>query len=131
MPDMMLMSLSSFTVRPLSLFYKLFLIDPVARKAVQLCPFVNSGIMHREFQKFLQPNGLGIDYSHLQTFDTAEVLLADAKRKQPKVIQALRNAMASRDKANLDWAIFSARQINFESLNPELFAEAEQLLSTL
>jgi hypothetical protein len=32
------------TVRDLELFYKLFLIDPEARKATQLCPFVKSGM---------------------------------------------------------------------------------------
>lgn len=56
--------------RALTLFYKLFLIDPKARKAVQLCPFVQTGIMHKEFQKFLRPDGLGIDYSFLEDFST-------------------------------------------------------------
>ena len=32
-------------VRELSLFYKLFLIDPKERVAVQLCPFVKTGIV--------------------------------------------------------------------------------------
>ena len=32
------------TVRDKDLFYKLFLIDPIKRKATQLCPFVKSGI---------------------------------------------------------------------------------------
>lgn len=58
-------------VRSLETFYKLFLIDPVNRKAVQLCPFVSSGIMHRDFQKLLKPDGLGVDYSKLEDYDTA------------------------------------------------------------
>jgi hypothetical protein len=57
-------------VRPLSLFYKIFLIDPVARRAVQLCPFVRSGKMHRSFQPYIRPDGLGIDYTGLDNFDT-------------------------------------------------------------
>jgi hypothetical protein len=61
-------------VRPLELFYKIFLIDPKARKAVQLCPFVTTGIMHHEFQKYLRPDGLGIDYTFLHDFDTAAEL---------------------------------------------------------
>jgi hypothetical protein len=65
-------------VRPLQLFYKTFLIDPVERKATQLCPFVTTGIMHHEFQKYLRPDGLGIDYSFLEDFDT-KAELARAK----------------------------------------------------
>ena len=59
------------SVRPLSLFYKLFLIDPVKRTAVMLCPFVRPGIMHRDFQPFLRPDGLGIDYTKLENYNTA------------------------------------------------------------
>ena len=61
-------------VRELSLFYKLFLIDPVKRKATMLCPFVSTGIMHHEFQKYLRPDHLGIDYSYLEDFNTAAEL---------------------------------------------------------
>lgn len=57
-------------VRRLDLFYKLFLIDTLQRKATQLCPFVRSGKMHREFTPFLRPNRMGIDYSKLENFDT-------------------------------------------------------------
>ena len=64
-------------VRKLSLFYKLFLIDPELRKAQQLCPFVTTGTMHNEFQKYLRPDRLGIDYAYLEDFDTA----AELKRK--------------------------------------------------
>lgn len=58
------------TVRTKEEFYRLFLIDPVARKAVQLCPFVRSGNMHHEFMKHLRKDGMGIDYSELRDFDT-------------------------------------------------------------
>lgn len=58
------------SVRDLSMFYKLFLIDPLERKATQLCPFVRSGKMHRDFHKYLRPDGRGIDYSKLVTYDT-------------------------------------------------------------
>eukprot|EP01035_Chromulina_nebulosa_P021022 gene21022-27245_t len=62
------------TVRPLELFYKVFLIDPVERKAFPLCPFVRSGKMHKSFQKYLRPDRLGIDYSKLTDFDTKSVI---------------------------------------------------------
>lgn len=40
------------------------------RESVSLCPFVADGVMHREFQKYLRPDHLGIDYSFLEDFDT-------------------------------------------------------------
>ena len=61
-------------VRSLDLFYKLFLIDRQARKTTQICPFVRSGKMHRDFQRHLRPDGLGIDYSKLENYDTKEVI---------------------------------------------------------
>ena len=61
-------------VRPLDLFYKVFSIDVKERSAVQLCPFVKTGIMHKQFQKYLRPNGLGIDYGPLQDFDVKKLL---------------------------------------------------------
>ena len=66
-------------VRDLALFYKIFLIDRIAKKATQLCPLVKSGVMHREFQKYLSPDGMGIDYSYLEDFDTS----AELKRSPP------------------------------------------------
>ncbi len=63
-------------VRPVSLFYHLFLINPEKRKAVQLCPLVNSGILHRALVPALRADGMGIDYTHpdIQAFDTVKVL---------------------------------------------------------
>ncbi|CAM9091058.1 unnamed protein product, partial [Ectocarpus fasciculatus] len=56
------------TERSVDLFYKLFLIDTRLRTSVQLCPFVRPGHMHKEFQKYLRSDGMGIDYSHLRDF---------------------------------------------------------------
>ena len=61
-------------VRSLDLFYKVFSINVKERTAVQLCPFVKTGIMHKNFQKYLRPNGLGIDYGPLRDFDVRKVL---------------------------------------------------------
>ena len=60
-------------VRSVELFYKLFKIDTSERRAVPLCPFVHTGIMHRTFQKYLRDDGLGIDYSKLEDFDIFRV----------------------------------------------------------
>ena len=69
-----------FAVRRLDLFYKLFLIDTLQRKATQLCPFVRSGKMHREFTPFLRPDRMGIDYSKLENFDTRSKMPKNYRR---------------------------------------------------
>ena len=56
--------------RNASLYFKLFLIDRQRRQAENLCPFVRSGAMHRNFQEHLRADGRGIDYQALQDFDT-------------------------------------------------------------
>lgn len=51
-------------VRTPELFYETFGIDVVNKKTEQhLCQFVETGKMHKEFTKFLRPDGMGIDYS--------------------------------------------------------------------
>merc|ERR1712176_395966 len=53
-------------VRNVTDFYETFGID-IYKKKVQknLCMFVQSGKMHRDFLKFLSKDGMGIDYSKI------------------------------------------------------------------
>lgn len=46
------------------------------RKAIQICPFVRSGVMHNDFMKHLRPDGLGIDYTKLVDYDTDAAMKA-------------------------------------------------------
>mmetsp|Transcript_30630 Transcript_30630/g.64797 ORF Transcript_30630/g.64797 Transcript_30630/m.64797 type:complete len:559 (+) Transcript_30630:67-1743(+) len=53
-------------VRTPELFYETFGIDVVNKVTEQhLCQFVESGRMHKEFTKFIRPDGMGIDYSKI------------------------------------------------------------------
>mmetsp|Transcript_18635 Transcript_18635/g.26408 ORF Transcript_18635/g.26408 Transcript_18635/m.26408 type:complete len:576 (-) Transcript_18635:187-1914(-) len=54
------------SVRSLEKFFTTFGID-VHRKRCQrhLCSFVQAGKMHRDFQKYLRPDGMGIDYNNI------------------------------------------------------------------
>ena len=61
-------------MRPLDLFYHMFAIDVKKRAALQLCPFVKTGKMHEQFQRYLRPNGLGIDYANLLDFEIRKFL---------------------------------------------------------
>ena len=54
------------SVRSLNKFFETFGID-VTNKRVEhhLCTFVQGGQMHKDFQKHLRPDGMGIDYSKI------------------------------------------------------------------
>ena len=113
-------------VRDLSLFYKLFLIDPVARKAVLLCPFVKTGIMHREFTPYLQSNHLGIDYSAtaLQQYDTKTKINQQLERQHPYWEQRIREAQQDHNRVALQDAIQNAKRVGLDKKKPELIANA-------
>ena len=53
-------------VRTPELFYDTFGID-VVKKVTEhhLCRFVETGKMHKEFNAFLRPDGMGVDYSQI------------------------------------------------------------------
>lgn len=111
-------------MRPLELFYKLFLIDAKKREAVQLCPFVKNGGMHRKFQIHLRPDGKGIDYTKLTNFDTLASLEETFAKQRPAGEKMLRDAIANKDLASLDWAIENAKRIRINKQNPALFDSA-------
>lgn len=117
------------TVRDLSLFYKLFLINAKERKATQLCPFVKTGIMHREFQPLLRPDGLGIDYTSLANYDTRSKIRTQLERQHPYWEQRLRDGMARKDKEILRDAINNARRVGLGEKNPDLITQAERVLN--
>ncbi|KAL7536557.1 hypothetical protein ACHAXR_007243 [Thalassiosira sp. AJA248-18] len=53
-------------VRTPELFYEVFGVDVVNKKTEQhLCQFVETGKMHKEFTKFIRPDGMGIDYGKI------------------------------------------------------------------
>jgi len=54
------------SVRTLEKFFKTFGIDVHKKRCEHhLCTFVQGGTMHKEFQKHLRPDGMGIDYSKI------------------------------------------------------------------
>lgn len=113
--------ISNFLVRPLELFYKLFLIDTLKRESTQLCPFVKNGGMHREFQKFLRPDGLGIDYSYLNDFNTRDFLEGVFQKQRPAGEKMIENSIKSRRRADLENALENARRIGLDRTNPALY----------
>ena len=113
------------SVRSTALFYKLFLIDVQARKATQLCPFVNPGIMHRDFQPYLRADGNGIDYTYLEHYDTLSVLKDRPKRDQPHWAREIEKAISNVDRKALENAVRTAKAIGALDSKPDLKARAE------
>ena len=113
-------------MRSIEYFYKLFLIDPVKRTAVQLCPFVKSGKMHNTFQKYLRKDGLGIDYSFLADYDTWGALEEVFSGQRPAGEKMLNEAIASKQKGRLDEALSNALRIGLDRTNPKLVDDARR-----
>jgi hypothetical protein len=116
------------SVRSVDLFYRLFLIDVKARKATQLCPFVNSGIMHRDFQPYLRADGLGIDYTYLQDYDTNEVLQNPPRRNQPYWARQIDKAVANNNPRQIQEAVEVAKKFGVYDTRPELKNRVEKFL---
>mmetsp|Transcript_8402 Transcript_8402/g.18456 ORF Transcript_8402/g.18456 Transcript_8402/m.18456 type:complete len:538 (+) Transcript_8402:140-1753(+) len=114
--------------RPVSLFYKLFLIDVQARKATQLCPFVKSGIMHKAFQPHLRDDGAGIDYSQLESYDTRSALENHLLSQHPYWRKQIELTMANRDIPGLKYAMGQAEKIGLAKKDPELIKRAQKFM---
>ena len=119
------------TVRDVELFYKLFLIDRENEKATQLCPFVKSGIMHRNFQPHLRPDGLGIDYSQLVDFDTESKIMALFAKQRPSCESNLKRAMYQKSASEIEFYLGEARRIGLAKEKPDLIEKATTLLKAL
>lgn len=118
-------------VRSLDLFYKLFLINPVERKAIQLCPFVKTGIMHNEFQKYLRSDGLGIDYTQLVNFDTASKIEGQLVKQHPYWERKIRENMVTMNKKDLQEAIANAIRVRLDKKLPDLIRSAQDALQNM
>jgi hypothetical protein len=118
------------TVRPLSLFYKLFLIDTHERKATQLCPFVKSGIMHRDFQGLLRTDGMGINYSLLETYDTRAKLEAHLSTIHPRWMQQLESSIDRKDRKAVQEILDNARRSGWDKQRPEIIDAAQEAMSS-
>ncbi len=120
---------SRCAVRDLALFYKLFLIDAQNRKAVQLCPFVKSGVMHKAFQPLVRADRLGIDYSKLGAYDTASVLEAHLAKQHPYWEKAIQRMIDTQTVEGLAEAVSNADKIGLSKKRPDLIQAARDLLN--
>jgi hypothetical protein len=119
------------TVRSVDLFYKLFLIDTSAQKAIQLCPFVNKGSMHRNFMKYLRKDGLGIDYSSLQSFDTEAEVFVELAGKRVETEKKLRKAMNDKNLADIQFYSTEAKRVYLYKEKPPLEQQVSDMIASL
>lgn len=123
--------LGDFTARNISLFYKLFLIDPVHRKARQICPFVKSGIMHRDFTAHLRPDGLGIDYSSLTDYDTLSKLEAYLLSQHPVWRKNIEQSLKQKDIPGVQYGIEMAQRIGLDKKDPAFIQQSLNALEDI
>lgn len=123
-------------MRPVSLFYSFFLINPKDLTSAALCPFVNSGEMHKilhdgarkspEGPGFKGPSqawrAKGIDYYSVPPNTVKEYLQKVFKKR-------MRQAIRSRKRGVLKYVADCARRVDLHLLHPKLFEEAELLIA--
>lgn len=118
-------------VRSVELFFKLFLIDTTAQRSVQLCPFVDKGAMHHNFLKYLRPDGLGIDYSYLENFDTSDLIYAGFEDKRLAAEGKLREAMRAKKLSLIQYHLTEALRVGLERQKPEFIAQVQAMIKSL
>lgn len=79
--------------------------------------------MHREFQKYLRPDGLGIDYSYLTDFNTRNFLENVFQKQRPAGEKLIQNAIARKKRVDLENALENARRIGIDRTNPTLYQQ--------
>jgi hypothetical protein len=84
--------------------------------------------MHRAFQKYVRPDHMGIDYTQLETFDTRAAMEDVFASQRPGGIRLLKDAIASRNREQLEEAIRNAVRIGIDRTNPEVFNQASHML---
>ncbi len=87
--------------------------------------------MHNNFHKYLRADRKGIDYSKLENFDVSSVIEETFAAQRPGGERWIRDAMSSKNAADLQSAILNAKRIGIDRTNPELIRKAEQLAATL
>lgn len=83
--------------------------------------------MHSAFQKYLKPDGMGIDYSKLADFSTWDALEEVFAGQRPGGEKLLRDAIAARRTGLLDEALSNAIRIGLDRTNPDLYNKAKAL----
>ena len=117
-----------FIVRPLKLFYDLFLIDPQKRISVQLCPFVRPGGMHNNFQPFLRSDKLGIDYSKLINFNVRDAIKKSGISKLNECELNLKRMIEEKQIPMIHNAITEALRAGIVETDPLIIQGRELLL---
>lgn len=117
--------------RKVDLFYQLFLIDTKNRKTVDLCPFVKTGLMHKYFVPKLRKNGLGIDYTKLEDFNTFDVIEKQLIRQHPYWSKTCNSAIQTLALETLKYCIDNIPRIHLDKKEPMLLGRVKEALKDI
>ena len=87
--------------------------------------------MHKEFQKHLRKDGMGIDYSELENFDTTQALENIFKTQRPAGITMINSAIQNKNIDNLRWALENAKRIGIDRTSPDIYKKGETALAAM
>ncbi len=87
--------------------------------------------MHRDFQKYLNSNGLGIDYNMLMNYNTLSVLSSHLRKQHPYWEKKIGEYMESKNKSLLADALSNAEAVGLTAGNPDLMRKARNILQSL
>lgn len=87
--------------------------------------------MHKDFVKFLNKDGIGIDYSFLENYDTKSKLLTHLEKQYPFWEKKLEESMANRDRDSLVYALQNAQNIGLAAAKPHLIQRAKNALQSM
>lgn len=87
--------------------------------------------MHKDFQKHLRPNGLGIDYSLLLDYDTENVIKTYLFSQHPYWIKFCNDAITKKKRNLLNECLSTAPRIRLDSAHPELMEKVQETMRQL
>lgn len=87
--------------------------------------------MHRAFQPHLKPDGLGIDYSDLESFDTKNAIEHQLMKQHPYWTDYTNSAIQAQNKDDLLYAITNCIRVGLDKKNPDLVNRAQKLYDSL
>lgn len=87
--------------------------------------------MHKDFQAYLRKDGMGIDYSQLENYDTTQALESIFKTQRPAGINMINSAIKNNNVDNLRWALENAKRIGIDRTSPEVYKKGEAALAKM
>lgn len=85
--------------------------------------------MHKDFQKHLRPDGLGIDYSKLENYNTRQAVLTKARLegKLNDVEKKLKAIVEMKESGNIEAVLSEAKRWGLDRNTSDLYKRVEDM----